>query len=395
MTNKPLRRLDAIKAVGEPTLQEEHGELLRAVTVQEEARGDELRLLASIARGKAQEMHQMLNSITQSLARKYAQEQYGLPYVETLDVRSIYTLATFLTAEVGNSGYYDEDVSLEELMVMKAVETVVEEHVPERLLQCIAAKIQQSQDNPELTWFDDNDKLNQETLGKFIDGCEDNALRESLTLLRDVLIKDEEERAECIFCEDSCRKKLHRLAMHMTRAAGSKQCSSNLKEDLSSDVQKLADEVVAAAKKRRKLELMESGGAGTMCLMAAAHPSLHVNSSNKGFIVPPKKLEFNVAGRAIVAFTGQILSIDIGEIDPELSLKEAIQHMGLRLGAYKWLIITCMPNPRSDVHLVGRLFVSKCNMPEHRGDWAIVQKRQRTLAFKKWGYHLYFHIFSG
>ncbi|KAG5180741.1 hypothetical protein JKP88DRAFT_255932, partial [Tribonema minus] len=271
--NKPSRRLDEIKAVGEPTPQEE---LLRAVTMQEWAdRKEQLGLLLSNAKRAAQEMHQMLNSRTQSLARKYAEEQYGLPYVKTLRAQSIYTLAKFLTQEVVDSGYY-KGVSLQRPMLTQAVETLVEEHVPERLLHCIAAKVQarhsiklcqlmsQSQDIPELSCVDNNDKLRQDTLGKFIDGCEDNALRESLTLLRDVLFMDGEVRAE--------------------------------------------------------------------------------------------ELEFNIAGRAIVAVTGQILSIDIGEIDAALSFEEALQHLGLRLGAYKWLITTCMPNPRSDVHLVGRLF---------------------------------------
>lgn len=128
-----------------------------------------------------------------------------------------------------------------------------------------------------------------------------------------------------------------------------------------------------------------------MCLLAAAHPSLYLDENNKSFIMPHEKLEFDLRGRIDVAETGHFVYIDTGEVKTALAYKKAIEQLGLRLGALKWLITTCVPNPMPDVRLVGRLFVSEASLQQ--GDRDNIDFTQRMLAVDKWGYSLYLHTF--
>ncbi|KAG5179257.1 hypothetical protein JKP88DRAFT_256284 [Tribonema minus] len=55
---------------------------------------------------------------------------------------------------------------------------------------------QQPPDIPEQSWFDDDGNIKQAALGKLIDGCKDEAMRQSLRLLRRVLSLTKEDRAQ-------------------------------------------------------------------------------------------------------------------------------------------------------------------------------------------------------
>ncbi|KAG5183576.1 hypothetical protein JKP88DRAFT_245211 [Tribonema minus] len=136
-------------------------------------------------------------------------------------------------------------------------------------------------------------------------------------------------------------------------------------------------------------ELMRFDGAGIMCLLAAAHPSLYLDESNKTCIIPPDKAEVNLTGRTTVGEQGHILGIDIGEANPALSYEEAVQRLGLCLGALNWLVTTCKPTPDPGVLLTGCLFVSGGMLGEDEREE--LMENLCTLASRTWGYFLRVH----
>ena len=136
---------------------------------------------------------------------------------------------------------------------------------------------------------------------------------------------------------------------------------------------------------------MRCESAGMMCLTAAAHPDLYLTEDDKAFVMPPEKLEFDLRGRVDVASNGHFVYIDVGEVKSALAYREAVKQLGLRLGALKWLITTCVPSADPDVRLVGRLFVSEAGLQP--GDRDVIDNEQRAVAVDTWGYSLYLHTF--
>jgi hypothetical protein len=97
------------------------------------------------------------------------------------------------------------------------------------------------------------------------------------------------------------------------------------------------------------------------------------------------------SGRIDVAGTGDFVYIDIGEVKSAMAYKKAVEQLGLRLGALRWLVTTCVPHPAPDLRLVGRLFVSQAGLDP--GDRDSIDLEQRSLAADRWRYSLYLHTF--
>jgi hypothetical protein len=74
-----------------------------------------------------------------------------------------------------------------------------------------------------------------------------------------------------------------------------------------------------------------------MCLIAAAHPDLYLPASNIELIIPADTLEFDLRGRIDVPSTGDFAYIDVGQVKAVGDYKQAVQQLGSRLGALKWL----------------------------------------------------------
>lgn len=141
-------------------------------------------------------------------------------------------------------------------------------------------------------------------------------------------------------------------------------------------------------------ELQRCDSAGIMCLVAAAFPDIYLDQhSNQGSyglsILPPESLELDLRGRTDVSGNGEFVYIDVGEVKRDPVYQKAVEQLGLRLGALRVLITTCVPHPQPDVRLVGRLFASKGSSEGERD----VPDDQRTAAASKWGYSLYVHRF--
>ena len=137
-------------------------------------------------------------------------------------------------------------------------------------------------------------------------------------------------------------------------------------------------------------ELQRCDSAGIMCLVAAAFPALYLDLDSHGpSVLPPERLEFDLRGRTDVAGNGEFVYIDVGEVKRVQEYKKAVEQLGLRLGALRVMMTTCVPHDKPDVRLVGRLFVSKGAM---EGEFD-VPNDQRSVAADQWGYSLYVHRF--
>jgi len=137
---------------------------------------------------------------------------------------------------------------------------------------------------------------------------------------------------------------------------------------------------------------MKCDSCGVMCLIAVAHPALYLDeSSSSEYKFPAEVLEFDLRGRVEIPSDGQSAYIDIGEVKSDLSYREAVPQLGLRLGVLRWLTTKCFKlTQESDVRLVGRIFVSKSRSTDstvtRETDRAQVQE-----AAEKWGYSLFVH----
>ncbi|KAG5186617.1 hypothetical protein JKP88DRAFT_254487 [Tribonema minus] len=163
----------------------------------------------------------------------------------------------------------------------------------------------QSGDVSELPWFNSDGSVDHNGLDKFIGACKDKALCRHLRQLRDVLLLNKEDRVQ---------------------------------------------------------ELVGSSS-GIMCLLAAAHAPQFLNENDKTHIVPADTLEFDLTRHTVnaVVMSDRRLAIDIaiGEASAALPpVEEAVQQLGLSLGAFKWLITMCRPDPKPEAVLVGRLCIS-------------------------------------
>jgi len=131
-----------------------------------------------------------------------------------------------------------------------------------------------------------------------------------------------------------------------------------------------------------------------MCLIAAAHPTLYLELTNRSYIVPPEVLEFDMRGRVDLPETGQYLHVDIGEVKRGLDYRKAIEQLGIRLGALAWFASACfVPGAHEgppNVRLVGRFFVREAGLV---GDDDGIHQFQRDVARDRWGFSLYRHVF--
>eukprot|EP00611_Tribonema_gayanum_P028616 TRINITY_DN7400_c0_g1_i1.p1 TRINITY_DN7400_c0_g1~~TRINITY_DN7400_c0_g1_i1.p1 ORF type:complete len:404 (-),score=79.54 TRINITY_DN7400_c0_g1_i1:257-1468(-) len=303
-------------------LVKERGELIDTMLLSQEEIGRDIL-----------EFNRNLDGLIEVKARGYAgQQQYVQPSARSVFARSIQDLGRLVPRDIIKSGH-GRPGSPAALIIQAAVR-LVEERVPERLLRCIHAKLQ-SDDVAELPWFNSDGSVNQNGLDKFIGTCKDKALCRHLRQLQDVLLLNFN------------------------------------KED-------------------RVQELVGSGS-GVMCLLAAAHAPQFLSEDDRTHVVPADALEFDLTRHtvdAVIMSSDRRLAIDIaiGEASAALPpVGEAVRQLGLSLGAFKWLITMCRPDPKPEAVLVGRLCISWASLIKHdRKDF----EDQCKLAEAAWGYRL-------
>jgi hypothetical protein len=154
--------------------------------------------------------------------------------------------------------------------------------------------------------------------------------------------------------------------------------------------------VVSMNPEQQLQELFKCDSSGIMCLVAAACPSLYLDTHDitrdVTHIIPSDKLEFDMRGVVDIAVEGRFCYIHVGEVKSKLEYGKAVEQLGLRLRALKWLVSAAVFSEEDgvDFRLVGRLFVkqNKQDVQEY------TDAEQRQFATSMWGYSLYVHYFN-
>jgi hypothetical protein len=210
-------------------------------------------------------------------------------------------------------------------------------------------------------WFRVNGTVDMANVGRFIGSCKDKAIIRSLVLLRDMLALPETQRVE---------------------VSGDHLQGWVAVPDLLSGAALLVQ------------ELLDCESAGIMCVTAAAHPSLYLETDQDKYLLPPEALELDMRGKIELPLPRpDVAYVHIGEVKRSLELGPAVEQLGLRLGVFRWLILNTQPvDPQIRITLVGRLFTTR-GMGTSEEQVTMVPPDVMERARTKWGFSLYVHTF--
>ncbi|KAG5181530.1 hypothetical protein JKP88DRAFT_246278 [Tribonema minus] len=352
-------------------------------------------------------------------------------------------------------GHWQEERQMWQAMADTANKQIVETDVPNRLLRCISAKLQH-RGVEGTVWFEPCGQLRLNALAQFIMNYVDQGptLAHALQRLFNLVTLDKPAQVQlealvlpcstmplpahftetppkllCLACTSASLLVAHDFTIrrpasscaaapaltdpNKTLGIGGELCALPKAPKLRPNSHHMwlitGTQTTPHSCSRGAQELRSADGAGIMCWYAAAHPALYLDDAaapcDDAPLAPPTALRWYMRGRADLARDGSAARFDAAVIQDGRRYDAAVQELGLRLGALKWLFAACVRpaaaaaspggggaarrqrrQQQQQVQLTGRVFMSERFVGRmHELDMAQAA-RQRDGQPYRWGF---------